>query len=170
MTKELISYIRSTEFRQKFWSNVDINNGYITDEDCWLWTNTITPHGYGLTNIGHERFSAHRASYIMYKGIIYKGDIVCHDCDCRSCVNPNHLFTGTQSDNMQDCKEKGLLISFHKKGSNNIMARLTEDQVKEIRRLAKLGIYQRILAEQFKVTQPYISEIILRKVWTHIPA
>lgn len=77
---------------------------------CWLWKSTITIHGYGLHNYKRKRMAAHRVSWILHNGEIPQGLFVLHKCDVRSCVNPAHLFLGTQSDNMQDCIKKGRFV------------------------------------------------------------
>lgn len=79
-----------------------------TNEDgCWIWQSTIAWRGYGLYSMNRKRLAAHRASWIIHKGEIPDGLFVLHKCDVRTCVNPDHLFLGTQKDNMQDCIKKG---------------------------------------------------------------
>jgi hypothetical protein len=71
---------------------------------CWLWNGALNKDGYGVFGIKAE--GAHRASYKMYKGEIPKGILVCHKCDIPRCVNPDHLFLGTQLDNIRDAQSK----------------------------------------------------------------
>ena len=75
-------------------------------DSCWLWTGAISSSGYGSFRIGEKNFKAHRQSYIMHTGQIPQSLEVCHSCDVRSCVNPEHLWLGTRSDNMKDMFSK----------------------------------------------------------------
>lgn len=81
--------------------------------DCWYWSGKRNANGYGVMGIGsrtdktRKMALAHRVSFELFKGEIPDGHFVCHTCDKPSCVNPDHLFSGTQFDNMQDCAQKG---------------------------------------------------------------
>lgn len=74
---------------------------------CWLWTANIGRNGYGQIQIKRRPVPAHRAAWELFKGPIPKGMHVCHRCDTPACVNPDHLFLGTMSDNIKDSYAKG---------------------------------------------------------------
>ena len=82
----------------------------IPESGCWMWTGGANDKGYGLyrtrtkTNLPR---TVHRLAWIFHKGEIPHGLYVCHKCDVRCCVNPNHLFLGTQRDNLRDMVRKG---------------------------------------------------------------
>ena len=77
-----------------------------TNGGCWLWSGAMQK-GYGTMNLWDRFYGAHRISYDLHKGPIPDGMHVLHKCDVRACVNPDHLFVGTRSDNMKDMMSKG---------------------------------------------------------------
>ena len=98
-----------------------------TNNDCIIWTGHKWAQGrYGLDRINGRNTGAHRAAWIRANGEIPEGLLVCHKCDNGLCVNVEHLFLGTPSDNIQDCIRKGrnpMLFLKNQKGKNNLNAR-----------------------------------------------
>lgn len=78
----------------------------VDDNGCWIWQDALNNKGYGSLAIAGRRMYAHRASYKAYFGEFDYSLFVCHRCDVTNCVNPKHLFLGTQKDNMQDMASK----------------------------------------------------------------
>jgi hypothetical protein len=111
-------------------------------------------YGKALRALRHALEDAHE---VLSLGEWPKGD-VCHKCDNRSCVNPNHLFDGTRKENNEDKARKG-------RGT----ARLTEQQVLEIRKKYKAGVTQRALAEEYGIGQSNIGKITLGRTYKYIP-
>lgn len=92
---------RSRSAAERFWPKVDKSG------DCWLWTGATYPSGYGEFMFDTSIVAAHRAAWRLTRGSIPEGTLVLHRCDVRACVNPAHLFLGSQLDNMRDMAHKG---------------------------------------------------------------
>ena len=123
---------------------------------CWLWQGMVRPDGYGVAIFEGKARGAHRVAWMLFRGEIAREIVVCHKCDVRACVNPEHLFLGTPADNARDMKEKGR----HPRGENIRSAKLTTDQVSQIKTLlAEDRMYMREIALQFGVAPPTIRAI-----------
>lgn len=135
-------------------------------DDCWLWTGSTDREGYGRfgrkINGSTKFFYAHREA-ARAAGVAVDGLFVCHLCDHPLCCNPRHLFVGTHVENMADMTRKGRRSS--QVGSLNGNARLTEDDVRAIRRA---GGTNTAVAAEFGVTHQMISKIRARKAWKHV--
>ena len=132
---------------------------------CFLWTGAVDGCGYGWIGARNRgMLRAHRVSWELHRGPIPLGMCVLHRCDNPPCVNPEHLFLGTQWDNTNDCKAKGRLN--RARGTAHARNKLTEQQVREIIGGSKLK--RSALAEKYNVSWTTISHIKNRKIWKHI--
>ncbi len=149
--------------QQRFEDKVEL----IPFSTCHWWTGATHDGGYGIFNTDHKSDRAHRVSYELYVREIPNGLFVCHKCDNRLCVNPDHLFVGTNQDNMDDMYRKNR--NNQPKGENHFCAKLTEEDVIRIRLLFKGGNYSITgLAKKFGVSYGPIWSIVHRKTWRHI--
>ena len=152
----------SVPTEQRFWAKVRKGDGR---NGCWLWTASKFPLGYGAFrgSPSGNNILAHRYSWATNFGPIPEGLCVCHHCDVKACVRPDHLFLGTQADNVADKVAKGRQA--RQKGSQHGMAKLNEDQVLAIRRDGRL---QRVIAADYGVSIMSISFIKSGKRWGHV--
>ncbi|WP_332763973.1 HNH endonuclease signature motif containing protein [Phenylobacterium sp.] len=134
---------------------------------CWNWIGGRRSRRYGQIYAFGRRMSAHRASWMLNRGPIAAGLVVCHRCDNPLCVNPDHLFLGTQADNVADMDSKGRRGRVRGEAVNT--AKLTAEQVLEIRALFG-RLPHRMIAERFGVTKSQIDKIRSGVCWAHVTA
>ena len=133
---------------------------------CWLWLGKTNAQGYGKIKIHGKYFSVHRVLYEVYKQVIFSGMNICHVCDIPSCCNPEHLFQGTQADNMKDMDRKGRRSPYSPAGESNPKAKLTRTAVKYIKTLNKTNMFtHKEIAANFGVTRSTISRICRGDGW-----
>jgi hypothetical protein len=153
-------------FIERFWSKVDIKN----DDECWLWKEARDDNShYGVfwDFVQKRTRRAHVVAYEIFTGDKVEADfIVMHLCDNPPCCNPHHLIKGTKKENTHDMVSKGRggtppLI----RGENHPKAKLTENNVREIRELIKSGLSQKKIARIFGVNRGTISCIYSKRNW-----
>lgn len=152
---------------EKWLSQVDKTPGQGPNGDCWIWTGTYNPTGYGVFcwPLGRN-MGAHVASYCLYTGdMVTIGFHICHHCDNPPCVNPAHLFKGTSKDNVHDAISKGRMSV----GGKNANAKLTDEQAAEIKRRKANGEKTSVLMVEFGVSKPTINRIARGYSFSHLP-
>ena len=152
-------------------------NAVTKTDGCWLYTGHRDPRGYGIISEGwkpRRNVRAHRLSWELSNGPIPDGMDVCHHCDNPPCVNPAHLFLGTQRDNVMDMiakKRAGFQTvpeCLRHPGSQHGNAKLNEADVLEIRRLRSSGMQQWKIAQWFSITRGNVGHIVRRQAWAHV--
>jgi hypothetical protein len=146
-----------TPLEVRFWSKVEKSDG------CWVWTGLKDHWGYGKIGVsiapdrsGQRMERAHRVSFRLAHGRDPDPDLfVCHRCDNPSCVRPDHLYEGTHEQNMADMIDRGRETS----GTRNAQAKLTTEQVQEIRRRRDAGDRIQKVADDFGVSISQVSRI-----------
>jgi hypothetical protein len=133
---------------------------------CWLWHGAVTSKGYGSlfvlkTAHGIKTGSAHRVSWELFRGEIPKGLLVCHKCDVRICVNPDHLFLGTNKDNTQDSVRKDR----HTRGERCARTKLAREQVLQIRSDPRC---ERLIAKDYGLNPATVCRIKNKLRWKHL--
>lgn len=145
---------------ERFWQKVVRGK----DDECWPWTGT-SYGGYGKLTSEQRVQWAHRVSWELANGPVPPGLFVCHRCDNPPCVNPGHLFLGTNQDNMDDMQSKGREARGERMGS----AKLTDSDVIDIRTLRGLVKSNAELASWYGIKTKTVGQILRRETWTHLP-
>lgn len=134
---------------------------------CWLWHSSVTNKGYGEVSINNKRYNAHRASWLLYRGCIpdaddYHGTCVLHKCDTRLCVNPEHLFLGTNNDNIKDSMNKNRRKGILRKRPSGLKYKVKlEDDIADIRVLHSYGMTKNKLAKEYGVCHYTIERMLV---------
>ncbi len=144
-----------------------------TDVGCWEWTGPKVGIGYGRVDLNGKKHLVHRLVYCLCVGVVSQHEEVCHNCpggDNPACCNPAHLWKGTHTDNMRDSETKGRNSHPGQRGSEHSQAKLTEDDVREIRDRAASGGWgiKTKLAREKGVSKACISEVLSGKKWSHV--
>lgn len=153
----------SVNIKTRFLRYVKIPNDL---NDCWEWYGSKDEKGYGYFKFKGKMIRAHRVSYILHNGEFDSTLYCLHNCDNPGCVNPIHLYLGTQQDNMIDMTQKGR--HRNAKGEKNGRSKLTEEEVKEIKTLLTLGISTIKIGNLFEVNPGNITKIKQGRIWKHI--
>jgi len=137
-------------FDERFWEKVDIKS----IDECWPWKAALDGKGYGQIRSKGKQLISSRIAWELTNGPIPEGMLILHKCDNRTCCNPNHLYIGTHSDNMQDRENRNRAPNAGRPPS------IPNEIIKTIKQLYKEGNSQMSMSRQFGISQPYISYIL----------
>lgn len=139
---------------ERFWNYVK------KTDSCWIWGGLKNENNYGMGNLNRKQQRAHRISWELHNGAIPSGLFVCHKCDNPPCVNPEHLFLGTNLDNIKDRVAKGR--------SHRANAKLTPFDVFIIKDLIAINIPIKEIKSLFQVSRQAINDIKFNRRWASI--
>lgn len=132
----------------------------VTESGCWEWRGGRQWNGYGTVSIDGRDHIASRVAFEVWVRRLGPDEIACHTCDNPPCINPAHLFAGSYGDNARDSARKGRAAGLRLFGERNNNAKLTNEQVKQIRRGLRSGREtQRAIAARFDVSESHVSSI-----------
>ncbi len=135
----------------------------VETDACIEWPFAKVDDGYGTITINYKPYRVTHISWEIHNKLpIPEGKRVCHSCDNPPCINPKHLFIGTNSENMQDASRKHRIAH----GVRCHSAKLTDEIVREIRTATHLT--RRELAKKYGVSEANISQVRLRRTWAHV--
>lgn len=150
---------------ESFWAMAE------RDGPCLVWRHGLRSKTgrYGAVTYHGVRWTAHRLAWVLARGPIPAGLVVCHTCDRKMCIEPLHLFLGTNEDNTRDHVLKGRSWMNGRSGQDNPAAKVTPTQVSEIRALAAQGISRRTIGRTFGLSHQHVTKIVNRQRWADLP-
>ena len=134
-----------------------------SESGCRLWVGSVSPKGYGVLEVNKKARFTHRVAYEIAYGPIPDGLLVCHRCDTPACINPEHLFLGTNADNMADMVSKNRQARI--RGEGHVRAKLNLEQVHAILASDKTNL---ALAVEYGVSKSLISHIRTGRNWHYV--
>jgi hypothetical protein len=153
------SYLTDEAFILRFWSKVDVRG----KDECWPWMASLMKRGgYGQIRYGRMTLKAHRTALELSVGALSPDVKACHRCDFAPCCNPSHLYPGSTKDNWGDYWGRGGHLPMARRGEKSPSAKLTAEQVAEIRSSGEDGV---ALGRRFGVSKVTISNIRRGKTW-----
>ena len=165
------------DIKERFWSKTRVNKEHEWGgTPCVDWTASKTPNGYGKFYCEGSHIGAHRVAFELTNGEIADGLHVLHQCDRPECVNPEHLFLGTHTDNMRDKESKGRGGDRSRRGEKNGTAILRDEDVRLIKRFIErhpprfggAGGQLTFLCRWFDVTKRIMKDISRGHTWRHV--
>ena len=149
----------------RFWSKVDKRG----PDDCWPWRGALTVKGYARFPGRRRTNRASRIAWeLAHEEPVPRDKLICHTCDNRACVNPKHLYVGTALDNNRDRSRRGRWRGGSPPGERSGQARLTAEQILEMRALHVLGHSYKSLGRKYGYSANSVRAIVLRRVWRHV--
>jgi len=153
---------------ERFWAKVDVRE----DDECWEWKAYCNRQGYGMIRNGRRMAKSSRMAWVLANHRpIPSGLHALHHCDNRACVNHSHIYVGTNADNIKDkvTRERSKFSHPERQGELHPLAKLSADDVREIRRVGIGGGKGRESAKRFGVSPATVTLIVQRKLWPHLP-
>lgn len=147
---------------ERFWSHVDKGS----PNGCWLWKLKLHSQGYGQFKIGDSVHKAHRIAYELTFGSPPEGEGVIRSCRNNACVNPEHMFAGDSHDRMTIVVKAGR--NNPAVGERNRHAKVTAEEVLQIRAAVESGKTHRAVATDFDLHPSTVTDIVNRKIWKHV--
>lgn len=153
-------------FIHRFWSKVD----RLWPDECWNWKGSFKENGYPQMGVGSKTNGtrtmrmAHRLSWLIKNGELPPGKFVLHECDNKKCVNPNHLYLGTNLDNMRDAAKRNRISH----GVRHTHAKLDPAKVRAIRKLFNSGINCNRIGKIFDVACATIRQVVTGQCWGRV--
>lgn len=163
MNKQENLYAIDRVLKNKFWFYVDVKE----PDECWDWTGYVMKNGYGIFRFNEERFTVHRLAYMLDTGVKIDRDfLVLQLCGNKKCCNPFHFTTSTRKKQLEEMAENGTVRGYAQRGEKNHSAKLTNDQVIEIRRLFETGLYSKIkLGKMFSISDDEVKNLVKHRRW-----
>lgn len=159
-------FVVTDDLRQRFFAKT-----VSADSGCLIWTGAIQKNGYGAFKLCGKKLDSHVAAWrIAHNGVpVPFGQVVMHSCDCRACVNPEHLVIGTQSANMLQAHVDGRGHDFHARGESRPNAILNEPLVRAIRHMyvPRVCSHRRV-AEILGIEPHLVRNVLCGRTWKHV--